>query len=255
MFEEYRREQKNCLPGKVGGPAPPDGRRGRTPGLHADDAVHGFKNITMLHAHAQIVHAAFLDELAPQTAEVHAVGDHDFKDEEGMIAAAFAENGLEIFNIDVMARKDAAHGGDFPGMIRAVGRNDEGLTDFVLAPGGFGGRAHQYGHIHIFRFERDSERTAQGFRIEGIRGLNNINGREFAGKDGLRKLHDIAAGFAESATDRGYNAGTVTAQERNGEIFHGVPCIIARGADAARRSAVEVKGTANDMPQRRTFFT
>lgn len=231
------------------------GCRKKTPGLHADDAVHGFEDVAMLHAHAQIVHASFLDELAPQTTEVHAVGDHDFKDEEGVIAAAFAENGLKVFDIDVMACKDAAHGSDFPGMIRAVGRDDEGLTDFVLAPGGFGGRAHQYGHIHIFRFERDSERTAQGFRIEGIRGLNNINGREFAGKDGLRKLHDIAAGFAESATDRGNDAGTVAAQERNGEIFHGVPCIIARRADAAHRSAVEVKDTAKRMPQRSPFFT
>lgn len=209
----------------------------------------------MLHAHAQIMHAAFLDELAPQAADVHAVGDHDFKDEEGVIAAAFAENGLEIFDVDVMARKDSAHGGDFPGMIRAVGRDDEGLTDFVLAPGGFGSRAHQYGHIHIFRFERDSERTAQGFRIKGIRGLHNVDGREFAGKDGLRKLHDIAAGFAESATDRGDNAGAVTAQERNGEVFHGVPCIIARRADAARRSAVEVKDTAKTCRNEGLFFT
>lgn len=183
-------------------------------------AVHGLENIPVLHAHAQFVLFPLHHQFTAQTAQIHILGHHDLKDEQGVIGPALAENGLETFNIDAVLGKDTAHGRYLPGMIRAVSRDHKGLADKARAPLTFHRRTHQHGQILPGGFQTGQQLPPQFFLIQGIRGLNNEDGGKFAGKDGLRHLHDIAAALAENLADRGHGAGAVASQKGNTQFFH-----------------------------------
>ena len=60
--------------------------------------MNSLKNIAVLYAHTQIAALPFAGEFAAQTAKIHGIGNHYFKNKERLIGAVFAQYGLEAFN-------------------------------------------------------------------------------------------------------------------------------------------------------------
>ena len=75
------------------------------PFLKGTHPVHGLKNITVLHAHAQMTGMSLAGQFTAQTTQIHAFGHHDFKHKKRMIRSAFAQNGLETLDVYPVAGK------------------------------------------------------------------------------------------------------------------------------------------------------
>ena len=70
--------------------------------------MDGFKNIAMLHAHAQTAALALAGQFTAQAAQVRILGHHDLKHEERVILPALAKNGLETFDVHAVTGEYAA---------------------------------------------------------------------------------------------------------------------------------------------------
>ena len=111
--------------------------------------MHGLENIAVLGAHAQAALLAFAIKLTAQTAHINTVGNHDLKHKKCMVVAALAQNSLEAFNIDAVACKNAAHGSNKAGLVRAIGGDHKGLALQVCAPLTLDGGTHQNRKVNL----------------------------------------------------------------------------------------------------------
>ena len=167
----------------------------------------------MLHAHAQIAALTLTGEFAAQAAEVHGVGHHDLKNKQGAVGSAFAQNGLEAFNVHVMTGEHAAHGRDEAGFVRAVGSDYKGLAVQVLPPLALDGGAHQHRQVNLGLGQTGAEILAQTLGICSVRSRHHKYGGKLPRKYGLGHFFDIAAVFFKNTTDRGHNAWAVAPQK------------------------------------------